>query len=80
VENCRIVAEDRDAAALWDILEAARTIRDFTSEVSNNEYLADRKLQLAIERALEIIGEADVTGNVTGASGPRDRLRKTLTR
>jgi uncharacterized protein with HEPN domain len=50
--------EGRDAAYLWDIVEAARTIRDFTRDVSLADYARDRKLQLAIERALEIVGEA----------------------
>jgi uncharacterized protein with HEPN domain len=50
--------EDRDAAYLWDILEAARTIEEFTAGVTQDDYLRDRKLQLAVERALEIIGEA----------------------
>lgn len=50
--------EDRDAAYLWDMLDAARTIQSFTTGVSLEEYLVDRKLQLAVERAIEIIGEA----------------------
>lgn len=50
--------EARDTALLWDMLEAARTIRSMTANVDLNEYLADRKLQLAVERAVEIIGEA----------------------
>ena len=50
--------EDRDAGCLWDMLDAARTVRDFTTGVGLDEYRADRKLQLAVERAIEIIGEA----------------------
>lgn len=50
--------EDRDTGYLWDMLDAARAIRDFTVDVTLDEYLQDRKLQLAVERALEIIGEA----------------------
>ncbi len=50
--------EDRDAAYLWDMLDAARTIQKFTVGVSLEDYLLDRKLQLAVERAIEIIGEA----------------------
>ena len=50
--------EDRDAGYVWDMLDAARTIRDFTAGVALDEYLRDRKLQLAVERAVEIIGEA----------------------
>ena len=50
--------EGRDAAYLWDIVEAARTIRDFTNDVSLADCASDRKLQLATERAVEIVGEA----------------------
>jgi uncharacterized protein with HEPN domain len=50
--------EDRDAGYLWDMLDAARAIRDFTIDVTLDAYLRDRKLQLAVERAIEIIGEA----------------------
>ena len=50
--------EDRDASYLWDMLDAARAIRDFTVGVTRDAYLRDRKLQLAVERAIEIIGEA----------------------
>lgn len=50
--------EARDAAYLWDIIEAARSIREFTVEVTVQQYLVDRKLQMAIERGIEIIGEA----------------------
>ena len=50
--------EDRDAGYLWDMLDAARTVRDFTTGLGLDQYRADRKLQLAVERAIEIIGEA----------------------
>jgi len=50
----------RDAGYLWDMLEAARTIMKFTTNVSDHEYMQDRKLQLAVERCLEIIGEAGI--------------------
>jgi len=49
---------DRDSAHLWDILDAARTITQFISDANSESYLVDRKLQLAVERLLEIIGEA----------------------
>lgn len=49
---------DRDAAYLWDMLDAAQNIVQFTADISVGEYLKDRKLQLAVERSLEIIGEA----------------------
>jgi uncharacterized protein with HEPN domain len=50
--------DERDPGYVWDMLDAARSIRDFTQGVTQDEYLRDRKLQLAVERALEIIGEA----------------------
>ena len=50
--------EDRDLAYLWDMLDAAHAILNFTEGKSFERYLQDRMLQLAVERALEIIGEA----------------------
>jgi uncharacterized protein with HEPN domain len=50
--------EERDPGYVWDMLDAARSVREFTTGVTQEEYLKDRKLQLAVERALEIIGEA----------------------
>ena len=50
--------EERDAAYLWDMLDAAHLIEGFTTGVRFEQYMDDRKLQLAVERALEIIGEA----------------------
>lgn len=50
--------DTRDRAYLWDILESARQIEAFTKNVTLNAYEKDKKLQLAIERLLEIIGEA----------------------
>jgi uncharacterized protein with HEPN domain len=40
------------------MLDSARTVRDFVTGVRFEEFLRDRKLQLAIERSVEIIGEA----------------------
>jgi len=50
--------EGRDAAYLWDILEAARAVQRYTSGRSRTAFDADRILQRAVERELEIIGEA----------------------
>ena len=50
--------EDRDPAYLWDMLEAAQTLRELIAGYSVAAYLADRKTQLAVERAIEILGEA----------------------
>ena len=53
-----MLPDDRDAGYLWDMLDAARAVEDFTSSVKFGEYLQDRKLRMAVERAVEIIGEA----------------------
>ena len=50
--------EERDAALLWDMLDAARAVRDFTAGVTFEVYVADRRVQFAVERGLEILGEA----------------------
>jgi uncharacterized protein with HEPN domain len=49
---------EKDSAYLWDMLDAARSACEFTAGVDFKTYEADRKLQLAVERAVEIIGEA----------------------
>jgi len=51
-------AEERDAAYLWDMLEAAKTILGFTRNVTLEGYRADLMLRLAVEREIGIIGEA----------------------
>ncbi|MBK7494079.1 MAG: DUF86 domain-containing protein [Candidatus Omnitrophica bacterium] len=48
----------KDAARLWDMLDSARTILKYTSGYSYENFLADRKTRDAVERNLEIIGEA----------------------
>ena len=50
--------EQRDPGYVWDMLDTSRSVREFTTGVTAGEYLKDRKLQLPVERALEIIGEA----------------------
>ena len=50
--------DERNTSYLWDMLDAARWVLDSTREVSFAEYAQDRKLQLAIERSIQIIGEA----------------------
>ena len=49
---------ERDSAYLWDMLDSARSACEFTAGVPFDTYQRDRKLQLAVERAVEIIGEA----------------------
>ncbi|MFH0907969.1 MAG: HepT-like ribonuclease domain-containing protein [bacterium] len=50
--------EDRDEAYLWDMCAAAREVAGFVGGVSEGQYAADRMLQRAVERDLELIGEA----------------------
>jgi len=50
--------EDADAACLWDMLDAARAVQDFVAGRPFSDYLEDRMLRGAVERHVEIIGEA----------------------
>ncbi|MCK4765080.1 MAG: DUF86 domain-containing protein [Candidatus Aminicenantes bacterium] len=50
--------ESRNAAYIWDMFDAASSVVKFTEGIGIEKYLNDRKLQLAIERLIEIIGEA----------------------
>ena len=50
--------DQRDAAYLWDMLDAARTVEQLSSNQDFTQYSNDRRTQLAVERSLEIIGEA----------------------
>jgi uncharacterized protein with HEPN domain len=50
--------EEKNLAYLWDMLDAAKAANTFVKGVKFRQYESDRKLQLAVERAIEIIGEA----------------------
>jgi uncharacterized protein with HEPN domain len=50
--------ERDDASLLWDMLEAARKVRQFVAGKTFHDYSGDEVLQAAVERKLEIIGEA----------------------
>lgn len=50
--------DERDAAYLWDMLQSARDAREMLEGRSLEAYLQDRLRRLALERALEIVGEA----------------------
>jgi uncharacterized protein with HEPN domain len=50
--------DERDAAYLWDMLDAARAIREFVSPRTFHDYTKDRMFRGAVERHVEIIGEA----------------------
>ena len=43
---------------LFDVLESARSIRDWCAERSFADYESDRQFRRAVEREFEIIGEA----------------------
>ena len=50
--------EKADPALLWDMLDAAAAINSFVTGRTFHEYLNNRMLRGAVERHLEIIGEA----------------------
>jgi len=50
--------DERDAAYLWDMLEAAREAHAIVDGVSLDEYLVDTLRRRALERTIEILGEA----------------------
>lgn len=49
---------ERDAAHLWDMLDAAWQIMGFSAGLTAEQIQADKRTGYAIERALEIVGEA----------------------
>lgn len=53
-----MLPDEHDAGYLWDTLDAARAAREFTWGLDFAGYMQDRKVQFAVERAIEIIGEA----------------------
>lgn len=48
----------QDAAFLWDMLDAAQAVQKFVSGKALHDYQNDRMLRGAVERHIEIIGEA----------------------
>jgi len=50
--------EQRDVSYLWDMLQAARQVIGFARGATLAEYSTNPMLHLAVERAIEIIGEA----------------------
>jgi uncharacterized protein with HEPN domain len=50
--------DERDSAYLWDMLDAALAIKEFTAEMNYEQYIQDKRTNMAAERAVEIIGEA----------------------
>jgi uncharacterized protein with HEPN domain len=45
-------------ARLWDMLDAARAVKEFTRDRQFEDFLRQRMVRNAVERNLEIIGEA----------------------
>lgn len=50
--------DEQDAAYLWDMLQWARAASELLAGVSLHAYLQDKLRRLALERALELVGEA----------------------
>ena len=50
--------ETHDAAYLWDMLDAAQAVGTFVADKTFEDYVTDRLLRGAVERHIEIIGEA----------------------
>ncbi len=50
--------ESADASYLWDMLDAAKAVKEFVAGKSYEDYVDDRMLRSAVERNIEIIGEA----------------------
>lgn len=48
----------RDPAYLWDMLEAAEKIQEFLKDKTFEDFMLDDMRRAAVERNLEIIGEA----------------------
>ncbi len=53
-----MTAEKHDVAYLWDMLTAARAVESFVQGRTVADYLGDLMLRSAVERQVEIIGEA----------------------
>ncbi|MBD2462381.1 DUF86 domain-containing protein [Oscillatoria sp. FACHB-1407] len=51
-------ANNRDAASVWDMVQAIRRIQEFTMGLTSDDYQASILIQSAVERQLEVLGEA----------------------
>jgi len=60
-----MVPEDRDAALLFDLIQAAREIEPFVTDVDHRGFASDKLLRYAVERQLIVIGEA--AGRLSGS-------------
>jgi uncharacterized protein with HEPN domain len=50
--------EERDAAYLWNLVEAGRAIQEYTAAKTFQEYVGHQLLPSAVERQFEKMGEA----------------------
>jgi len=50
--------EERDAAYLWDMLEAAREINQFVQGLTYKDFAQNKTVRYSVERQLMVIGEA----------------------
>ena len=50
--------DQKDAGYLWDMLQAARGVVRSVGNLTMEQYRVDENLRLAVERRIEIIGEA----------------------
>lgn len=50
--------EERDAAYLWDMLQAARDASTVVAGLTEQQLRRDRVRMLALERSMQLIGEA----------------------
>ncbi|MEX0744335.1 MAG: HepT-like ribonuclease domain-containing protein [Phycisphaeraceae bacterium] len=50
--------EDSDQARLWDIVRWGERLNRLMAGVSWEQYAADEEKQIAVERCIEVIGEA----------------------
>jgi len=51
-------ANNRDGASLWDMVQAIRRMQAFTTGLTFDDYQTSILIQSAVERQLEILGEA----------------------
>jgi len=50
--------DETDSAYIWDMRQAAREALNFVDGLSYEDFLSDARAQRAVERDLEILGEA----------------------
>ena len=64
--------DDRDAAFLWDMREAAKEAQGMLENIELADFMTDRILQRAIERVLEVIGESARRVSIAGRESITD--------